>query len=342
MAKIPQPTDTTVARIYRSWEQRENRPPRSHLGASQIGRPCEREVWYQFRWAMYPHYEGRILRLFNRGQREEAVIVDELRAAGITVHEVDPATGKQFQFSDFGGHMGGSMDGAALGLPEAPKTWHVLEFKTHGSKSFAATVRDGVAKAHPEHFAQMQMYMGWSGMDRALYLAVNKDTDELYAERVEFDQEQFDKLRAVAERVIFGNIPPRISDSPAFYKCKFCTFHPVCHGGNLPKANCRTCAHSTASHDGKWRCERFSKVLSVEEQRAGCDDHIFTPHVMPVDPIGSAHGFVAYEGFDNTTVAAQSEPEHFTSKELEQLDLEMIPTAVAAKRAMGGRVVSAP
>ena len=158
MAPIPQ-TDSTVSLIYRAWAKRENRPPRSHLGASMIGRPCEREAWYAFHWALYPEFEGRILRLFDRGQREEPVFIRDLRQAGITVHAVDPETGKQFQFSDFGGHVGGSMDGAALGLPEAPKTWHVLEFKTHSSKSFEATVRDGVQKAHPEHYAQMQMYM---------------------------------------------------------------------------------------------------------------------------------------------------------------------------------------
>jgi hypothetical protein len=38
---------------------------------------------------------------------------------------------------DEAGHFGGSMDAVALGIPEAPKTWHLCEFKTHNAKSFA-------------------------------------------------------------------------------------------------------------------------------------------------------------------------------------------------------------
>ena len=47
-----------------------------------------------------------------------------------------------------------------LGIPEAPKTWHVLEFKTHNSKSFAKLEKEGVQKSNPMHYAQMQVYMG--------------------------------------------------------------------------------------------------------------------------------------------------------------------------------------
>ena len=33
----------------------------------------------------------------------------------------------------------------AIGLKEAPKTWHVAEFKTHSAKSFRDLVAKGVA-----------------------------------------------------------------------------------------------------------------------------------------------------------------------------------------------------
>ena len=347
MAPIPQ-TDSTVSLIYRAWAKRENRPPRSHLGASMIGRPCEREAWYAFHWALYPEFEGRILRLFDRGQREEPVFIRDLRQAGITVHAVDPETGKQFQFSDFGGHVGGSMDGAALGLPEAPKTWHVLEFKTHGSKSFEATVRDGVQKAHPEHYAQMQMYMGWSGMDRSLYLAVNKDNDELYGERVEFDPAVFEKLRGKAQRIVFCTVPmPRISESAAFFRCKTCHFHSICHGGGFPRANCRTCAYAIPTEGGGWHCSRHEKVRSVDEQRAGCPQHLFLKHAMPVQSIDAGKGWVMYEiekGKDcflnaEEGVKPTDEASVFTSQELSLLTLETLPPAIRVKLELGGTVI---
>lgn len=54
--------------------------------------------------------------------------------------EVDPETGRQFRVEAHGGHFGGSLDAVALGLLEAPKTCHVVEFKTHSAKSFAELV----------------------------------------------------------------------------------------------------------------------------------------------------------------------------------------------------------
>lgn len=90
------------------------------------------------------------------GDLAEARFVADLRAIGCTVYEVDE-NGKQFAIEALGGHFGGHMDGAALGIPEAPKTWHVTEFKTHSAKSFAKLQKDGVQKAKPQHYAQMQI-----------------------------------------------------------------------------------------------------------------------------------------------------------------------------------------
>src|SRR5690606_8070485 len=109
---------------------------RAHLGGSVIGHPCRRYLWLSFRWARPASFPGRLLRLFQRGQLEEPVFVKELRQAGVEVWEVDPDTGRQIRIALFGGHFSGSMDGVALGLLEAPKTPHLLEFKTHNAKSF--------------------------------------------------------------------------------------------------------------------------------------------------------------------------------------------------------------
>ena len=77
-----------------------------------------------------------MIRLFDRGNREENVIVGHLRAAGMQV-ETHDVNGRQYRFTACDGHFGGSMDGAVLGVIEAPQTWHLLEMKTHNAKSFA-------------------------------------------------------------------------------------------------------------------------------------------------------------------------------------------------------------
>ena len=282
MAAIPSPINSTVAAIYRGYEERRGEELRPHLGASQIGHPCSRALWYGFRWALAKDFDGRMLRLFETGQLEENRLIRDLRHIGVEVSAFDPE-GNRWRVSALGGHFGGSMDGCAVGIPEAPKTWHVLEFKTHNLKSFTDLQAKGVMDAKPMHYAQMQVYMELTGMTRALYLAVCKNDDQIHAERVEHEPVVAAKLLAKAERIIFSDEPPaRIHDSPSWYECKFCDFHPVCHGEAVALVNCRTCAHVTAARDGTWRCEvdHTDEPITLEEQRHGCHLHRYNPHLL--------------------------------------------------------------
>jgi hypothetical protein len=282
MTAIPSPINSTVAAIYRGYEERRGEELRPHLGASQIGHPCSRALWYGFRWALTKDFDGRMLRLFDTGQREEDRLICDLRHIGVEVHAFDPE-GNQWRVSAHGGHFGGSMDGCAVGIPEAPKTWHVLEFKTHNIKSFTDLQAKGVMEAKPMHYAQMQVYMELTGMTRALYLAVCKNDDQIHAERVEHDPVAAAKLLAKAERIIFSDEPPaRISDNASWWECKFCDYHPICHGEAIALVNCRTCAHVTAARDGTWRCEADHPEDPIDpvEQRHGCHLHRYNPHLL--------------------------------------------------------------
>lgn len=282
MAALPEPNHTTVAKIYKAYEDDADSGNRPHLGASLIGRPCERQLWLTFRWVDAKKFAGRMLRLFETGQMAEARFTANLRRIGIEVHDVTP-DGNQWRVQALGNHFGGSMDGAGVGFTEAPKAWHVLEYKTHGDKSFTELVKKKVQGAKPEHYAQMQIYMGLTGLERAFYLAVNKNTDELYSERIEFDVNEFAKLKARAERVIFSNEPPlKCSNDPSWFTCKMCDFHQHCHGEMAPAVNCRTCAHSTAEPDGdaRWSCAHHKFDLTLDVQRQGCTNHRYIPILL--------------------------------------------------------------
>jgi hypothetical protein len=113
---------------------------RSHLGASLIGKPCARDLWYGFRWAVAKIFDGRILRLFNRGHLEEARFIALLRAAGIIVQSVAEGGG-QFRIQAAGGHFGSSLDATVWDCPDAPREWILGEFKTHSLKSFPCITR---------------------------------------------------------------------------------------------------------------------------------------------------------------------------------------------------------
>lgn len=325
MALLPdKPVSQTVQAIY-AWHAGKLSPPRAYLGGSVIGKECERALWYGFRWAYGgEQFDGRMIRLFERGQREEAVFVQELRAIGCEVYDIDPATGEQFRFKSCGGHVAGGLDGVVRRVPEAPKTFHVLECKTHNAKSFATLQKDGVAKAKPEHYAQMTLYMRWSQLDRALYLAVNKDTDELYAERVHLDEAAADALEAKAERVVFAQEPPAgISTDPAFFKCKFCPAAKVCHTTQLPAVSCRTCLHATPERegDGRWTCAKWGSDIPLDAQRRGCGSHLYVPALLKrwgeATDASEADGWVEYTAADGFTFRnGKRGPGSFESTEL--------------------------
>lgn len=291
------PQDSPIVQaIYAHYKRTgDAEPKRGYLGASIIGHPCERYLWYTFRQSTKPDIDGRAYRLFRTGDLEEARLVDDLRAIGCEVHEVDPATGQQFEVTDFGGHFSGHMDGCALGIPGAEKAWHVLEFKTHNAKSFAKLKKEGVRASKPMHFAQMQAYMHKTGMTRALYLAKNKDTDELYAERVRHDKAFAEGLMARAERIITSTTPPeRIASRPDWYECSWCDAKEVCWGGDMAlpilSISCRQCCFATPRMDGKarWICEKHGRALSESDQDRACDDHLCLPGMISfADPTGS-------------------------------------------------------
>jgi len=300
MAVLPPPPTPTLSAIHAAYEADAGDGFRAHLGASIIGRECMRALWHDFRWTTREQFTGRMLRLFETGQLEEARLVRNLRRTGATVLDTDPETGRQWQVEAHGGHFGGSLDAVAIGLLEAPKSWHVLEFKTHSARSFAELKRDGVVKSKPQHAAQMQVYMHLTGIARAMYVAVCKNTDEIYIERLKADRAEGERLLARAKSVIFAAKPgPRISNDPAWWQCRLCAHHDLCHGSKDAQRNCRTCLHATPVEDG-WHCARHDRMLASTDQRQGCGNHLFIPDLVPGEPVDAGDDHVLYHMPDGT------------------------------------------
>lgn len=273
---------------------------RSHLGASKIGDECERSIYYGWRWAKKnkprgkkgedpKRAESRMRRLWNRGHLEEGRFIALLLTAGIAVYQQD-ADGKQFRISALGGHFGGAGDGVLMGVPDLPPGVPALgEFKTHSDKSFKALQDEGVRSSKRTHYVQMQEYMHHMGLLYALYLAVNKDTDELYAEIVQYDGPTAEQFLDRARRIVFADTPPdrMRGASPGFFHCKYmCDYLEVCYSTVAPDRNCRTCKYAFAMPDGKWQCTNPIEIdaatmagwedpieLDKEAQLAGCQNY---------------------------------------------------------------------
>jgi hypothetical protein len=275
--KLSQEINLSISDKINSFHEEKKELPRPHMGCSQIGHDCERYLWLNFRWAVDPNFPGRILRLFRRGHLEENLIIMDLKNIGIYVQDEQKRV-------NFNSHVSGSIDGIIKGgIPEAPKTAHLLEMKTYNDKRFSTLKKNGVEKSDFTYFIQMQVYMLGEGLTRALFYAVNKNADEIYTERVKLDKEVAIKYIERAKRIaLMDRLPHPLSTDPTYFKCKMCNMHEFCHKTNLTKkVNCRTCAHSTAKMDNTFYCESFEGTIPLDYQYSGCRSHVLHPDLVP-------------------------------------------------------------
>lgn len=293
LSNIPNPV---VEKVYDWWKKQGiSEAPRRYLGASIVGHECDMYLWLYFRGLIREDFDGRMYRLFDRGRREEETFVRELRGIGCEVWDVDPRTGRQWAVSALGGHFGGHLDGVARGIPGAEKTPHVLEFKTHSSASFSKLEKSGVKTAKPMHYTQMQVYMGLMTLTRALYVAVNKDTDALYTERIDFDKDFFRATMERARRIITDPAAEKCASRPDDYRCRFCAGREICWPTDdrlsvVPKnacVDCRTCCYASASKTDAgavWRCANTadpgSGVCCQFGTDTSCQSHLLLPTLV--------------------------------------------------------------
>lgn len=254
---------------------------RKHLGASLIGASCKRFLQYTFRWMYYKQHEPRMLRLFQRGHREEPWLWALLRAAGWTIYEFDPRTGKQWRVSGIMGHFGGSLD--AIGFPPPSygiQMWMLLECKTNkdGDK-FEKLVKDGMRRDKPLHWAQNNVYggmiqvpeLGINGISYSAYFNTNKNTDEIYIEVLELDRNVGALEYSKAEFVILNNtLPAKIHPNASFFECKYCDAVDICHKNAPVLRNCRSCCYAVAIDNGQWFCNGWNNQLTDEIIQTGC------------------------------------------------------------------------
>lgn len=337
MAAIPQPSNTTAAAIYALHARRvAAEKARGYLGWSALGNECDRALWYGFRRAGAAPIDGRLARLFDTGHREEARLLDELRALGYQVWDRDE-NGQQFGVSSVGGHLRGHADAVVLGLAEAPKTPHLVDVKTIKAKKFDELLKKGMRAMYPKYHAQGIGYCGHLKLDRAAFIFVCKDDDRIHVERFEFDREEFDRLEAKARRIIFSATPPqRLSEDPAWFGCKFCDFHPVCHGDQVPAVNCRTCAHATPVETvdrGAWVCERGQSAIQHSAEAHSC--HLFIPPLLSKlgEPIDGDDESVTYRAADGATFVNGKAPGFSSAEIAANPAMVTDPTVQAAKAA---------
>lgn len=224
-------SDKIAAEMY-SAAERERKEERNYLGASEIGVACDRRLWLSFRGYPKNPIDGRLIMLFELGDIIEQQVIHYLNAAGFKVD------GQQAGFKSHNGFYRGSWDGIVYGVTNSP---HILEIKSANDKRFAAFKKFGVKETSPQYFCQSIVYMGYAKLDRALFVIVNKNTSEIYTERVYFNQEDFEALDARAKYIITSNAMPEKADD-----CDWCPYKGICddpHKAMFTRTTCGSCDH---------------------------------------------------------------------------------------------------
>lgn len=297
---------------------------RRYLGMSGIGQTCRRRLWMDFRWCSPSSFDAATLKRFEDGHTGEAIMATRLKmVAGINLRTVDRRTGRQFACVDHGGHFRGHLDGKIVGLFQADVTDHVWEHKQVDGKKFQALERLKKGKGEKKalaawdgvYHAQACVYMHYTDMTRHYLTCSTPGGRETTSVRTKANPAVAARLVDKALEIIQADHPPeKISQDPAWWQCKMCHHHPICHGQavsevtsrEIPEVTCRSCCHATAemSGDGDWSCALWPHgPIPLDAQRAGCPRHVFIPALLPWKSTDANPGenWVAYRTEDGRT-----------------------------------------
>lgn len=212
----------TLCKKIEKAQSRDDRKTRDYIGASGIGAECLRQIWYEYKGTKAEAVPTKIRRTWAIGRHLEGLILDWLTEAGIEIQRTWAdleAEGMPY----FKGHV----DSVWI---KKGKVFAIIEIKTAKDASFNIFVKKGLKAWNPQYYAQIQSYMGMSGIHTAYILVLNKDNSEISDELVTLDEEFYQKLRDKAAMVANAHVaPPKINGSPLWYQCKMCKFNKICH-----------------------------------------------------------------------------------------------------------------
>lgn len=209
--------------------------PRDYLGASAVGDECSRRQWYKLQ-GHAEDFPAATIRRFQDGHDTEAKIIKWLRLLdGIELYAEDD--GQQYGFADLDGRFRGHYDGVVRGIPQSPKTWHILEIKTANEKKFKELkklLRDGDEKKalqewSPRYYAQAMLYCWYEKLDRHLTIVATPGGRDLVTVRTAANATFAKSLRDKAKRLLGATEPPERIGGPDWWQCKYCSFKDMCH-----------------------------------------------------------------------------------------------------------------
>jgi len=343
MTKIPEPRDPTLEAVDDAIAKNNQQEPRNYLGASGLGHACSRRLWMSWRWVLPEIIDATGWRNILDGFASEPIQAERLKAVPGVRLETHGPDDKQFGVSALGGHLKGHLDGVIKGLIQAPSTWHIWEHKCVGEKNYRKVSKmksempekEVLEGWNPTYFTQAQLYMGLAkkGPIKRHYMTINSAGNRMMNSlRTAFQKDKFDQFIQKAKDIIEASAPPpKISNDPNYFVCRWCHLNKICHDNTTAQVNCRTCAFATPSMDGnaKWACDFHERTISTKEQRKGCPKHLYIPELIPwahvhqMDKINHTITYRTDKGTEFVNAEHNSwekRPRHFKSKELQYIN----------------------
>jgi len=217
-----------------------------NINASSLGNPCSRSVFYNYNWCNKEEIPIRRKRIFDRGKREEDVIYLDLLDT-IPSEKIERNVKMRNKF------VSGEVDF----LIDKKK---IIELKCLNSVSFRRLRKTGIEEYSSLYFSQCVIYCDLFNVDFVDFIAINKNDDERYFEKVFTNKFKIKELYHKSDYIkSLHNPPPFISNKDDYFLCKLCVDYDICKEGKAFDKNCRTC-----SLDCKYQCD---------DHFVGCDKY---------------------------------------------------------------------
>ena len=190
-------------------------PRGNYLGMSGLGKDsCT--LWYDYHSPIFnePVVLGsNKTRIFRLGKIIEEELIQSITEGGGIV------TGRQDKFIDFDGRLQGHCDGIL-------DYTHVLECKST-SRDFEAYRSGRLQDINPSYYDQIQLYMYYSSLGRAMEVFYNKINSQIAAKEVLFDKTRVNYLRLKAYYILESKHPFHIPKSFRV-DCNSCEWLDIC------------------------------------------------------------------------------------------------------------------
>jgi CRISPR/Cas system-associated exonuclease Cas4 (RecB family) len=129
------------------------------------------------------------------------------------------------------------------------KDLYVVDIKSMNSMIFKS-----LQEPKEENVKQLQLYLHFFKVSKGILLYINKDTQELKEFMIDYDSKQANRLLKelsnLKKKIESNVIPPRLSDYPVNWQCRYCQYRDVCD----------------MAGEGNLNWENFKRKLMKKEQ----------------------------------------------------------------------------